>query len=295
MKISSTCVPCLIKRIIFEAEQSNADEETKTKAIQTACAMIASLYDPSKVSARVATVIHRRIYDILENNDPYADLKKESNRVALSLVDRVDEFIKQAEDPLKMSMICSIVGNTLDFGIEGASNNPARLTELFEDLVSEGLGHDDSEKVKDILTKSNRIVLFTDNCGEIVFDKLFIRELKLFNPDLQISLVVKGEPVLSDATMKEAVDLGFEDVVDEMFTTGCFAVGVDFKKLPPKVLQRLKDADLIVCKGMANFESFSETDFFPIVFLLRTKCNPIASAMNVAQDRNIIKLYETSY
>lgn len=291
MKITPTCVPCLIKRIIFEADQSTNDRKKKTKVIRLACQLLGKDYDPTKVSAHVATRIHRQVYDLLGTDDPYADLKEKSNRLALSLLPRVDELIKQADDPLQMSMICSIVGNTLDFGIDGASKDPNELTALLESSVKEGLGYDDTATLKNILAKSKRVLLFTDNCGEIVFDKLLCRELKLFNPDLTISLVVKGEPVLSDATMKDAVNLGFENVVDELFTTGCFAVGVDFSELPPKVSERLHQTDLIICKGMANFESFSETTYAPIAYLLRTKCQPIADAMQVPVDKNIIKVY----
>jgi len=253
--------------------------------------LLNKFYDPTRVSAEIATKIHKQVYELLRTDDPYAELKGKSNRLALSLLPRVDDLIKQADDPLKMSMICSIVGNTLDFGIDGASKDPSELTTLLESSVNEDLGHDDFEGLKKILSQSKRVLLFTDNCGEIVFDKLLCRELKLFNPHLKITLVVKGEPVLSDATMKDAVSLGFEDVVDEVFTTGCFAVGVDFSKVPPKVSERLHQADLIMCKGMANFESFSETKFAPIVYLLRTKCQPIADAMQVHRDKNIIKLY----
>lgn len=291
MKITPTCVPCLLKRIIFEANQTTADSKKKTEVIRLACQLLAKKYDPTQVSAELATIIHKKVYDLLETDDPYDELKQRSNQLALSLLSRVDELIKKADDPLKMSMVCSIVGNTLDFGIDGASDDPSELTDLLESSVNEELGHDDSDTIKNILSESKRVLLFTDNCGEIVLDKLLCRELKLFNPHLLITLVVKGEPVLSDATMKDAVDLGFEEVVDELFTTGCFAVGVKFSKLPPKVSERLGQADLILCKGMANFESFSETDYAPIAYLLRTKCQPIADAMQVAKDKNIIKVY----
>lgn len=135
-------------------------------------------------------------------------------------------------------------------------------------------------------------MLFTDNCGEIVFDKILCRELKKFNPKMFLTLVVKGEPVLSDATIKDAEKLQFEEVVDKILTTGCFAVGVDFNKPPSELDGALKRVDLIICKGMANYESFSETNYHPIVYLMRTKCDPIATSMNIPVNINAIKLYE---
>jgi uncharacterized protein with ATP-grasp and redox domains len=92
--------------------------------------------------------------------------------------------------------------------------------------------------------------------------------------------------------MKDAEALGFSSVVDEIFTTGCFAVGVDFSQLPPLVTERLDQADLIICKGMANFEAFSETSYAPVAYLLRSKCDPIADAMQVPRNKNIVKVYQ---
>ena len=292
MKIKTECVPCLLKRIIFEAEQSTTDKKKQKEAICIACNILSQEYDPDGCSATIATKVHKAVYKALSDNDPYKDLKEKSNKIALTLVEKVNELIKESSDPLKTSMLCSIVGNILDFGIEGASENPELFFEIFDKIYLQGLGYDDTDKIKNILVKSKTIILFTDNCGEIVFDKILCRELKKFNPKLNITLVVKGEPVLSDATAEDAHDLSFLDVVDEILTTNCFAVGVDFYKLSKKLSDKLNKTDLIICKGMANYESFSETDYHPIVYLLRTKCNAIASSMGLKQDINAIKLYD---
>ena len=109
---------------------------------------------------------------------------------------------------------------------------------------------------------------------------------------MHLTLVVKGEHILSDATMEDAISLGFDQIVDEILSTGCFAVGVDFNKLPEKVKERLEQADIILCKGMANYEAFSETDYRPIAYLLRTKCTAIANSMNLSININAVKLYK---
>ena len=292
MKIKTECVPCLIKRIIFEAEQSTNDPETISRVIRNACKLLGELYDPNECSITIATKVHKNAYETLGNNDPYKELKKQANEVASLLVPRVEEIIKNSDDPLKTSMICSIVGNMMDFGIDGGSTHPGMLKEIFEKTVADELGHDDTTKFKELLKKSEQVVLFTDNCGEIVFDKILCREIKKFNPDLVLTLVVRGEPIISDATMKDAIEFGFEEVVDEILTTGCFVVGVDFANLPKKLENVLGKTDLIICKGMANYEAFSETNYHPIVYLMRTKCNAIASSMKVKQDISVVKLYE---
>ena len=119
------------------------------------------------------------------------------------------------------------------------------------------------------------------------------RELKKFNPNSFITIVVRGEPIISDATLKDVQELNFNEVVDEILTTGCFAIGVDFNLLPPKLERAIKRADLIICKGMANYEAFSETKYGPIAYLLRTKCSAIANSMKISLDVNAIKVYYT--
>ena len=291
MKIQTQCVPCLIKRIIFETEQSTDDQKKRTKVIKNTCKALSELYDPDETSAVIATKVHKIAYDTLGDNDPYKKLKDESNKIAKKLLPLVGRLIKKSDNPLRTAMICSIVGNMMDFGIEGASENPKDLKDIFEKTVKEDLGYDDSEKLKKLLEKSRNIMLFTDNCGEIVFDKELCRQLKHFYPSIHLTVVVRGEPIISDATIEDAHELKFEEVADEILTTGCFAIGVDFMKMPEKLSESLDNADLIICKGMANYEAFSETNYQPIAYLLRTKCSAIANSMKLPQNNNVIKLY----
>jgi uncharacterized protein with ATP-grasp and redox domains len=292
MKIQTECLPCLLKRILFETELSTKEKKRQTASLRTACSLLAQYYDPEECSATIATKIHKGVYDTLQTKDPYTGLKHTSNQIATSLVPKIESLIKTSSDPLKTSMICSIIGNILDFGIEGSSAHPQMLEEVFDTLYAEGLGYDDYQKLRNLLKNATRLVLFTDNCGEIVFDKILCRELKHFNPTVNITAVVKGEPILTDATVEDAQEIKFPEVIDELFTTGCFAVGVDFHRLPSEVTSALKHADVIIAKGMANYESFSETTFKPIAYLLRTKCNAIARSMNLPRNISAIKLYE---
>jgi uncharacterized protein with ATP-grasp and redox domains len=288
MKIQTECLPCLLKRILFETELSTKENKRQTASLRTACKLLAELYDPKECSAIIATKVHKGVYETLQDKDPYAKLKHTSNIIATSLVPTIEGLIKTSQDPLKTSMICAIIGNIMDFGIDGSSTHPQMLKEVFNTVYAEGLGYDDYQKLRNLLKNATHLVLFTDNCGEIVFDKILCRELKHLSPMLHITAVVKGEPILSDATAEDAQEIKLHEVVDTLFTTGCFAVGVDFHNLPAEVTSSLKHADVIIAKGMANYESFSETTFRPIAYLLRIKCSAIARSMNLP--RNISEI-----
>lgn len=292
MKIQTECVPCLLKRAIFEAKQSTEDKEVIDKVIKESCKLISKIYDPNVCSAKIATKVHRLVYDILNNNDPYKKLKETSNRIAQSLVPKARELIEKSQDPLKTSMICSIVGNLMDYGIEGASNRPELLLDIFEKSVKEGLGYDEYDKLKRLLSNSRYVIFFADNCGEIVFDKILCEEIKKAYPKVYLTLVVKGVNILSDATMEDAVSLGFDKIVDEILTTGSFAVGIDFDKIPKKLEEALEGSDLIICKGMANYEAFSETNYKPVAYLMHIKCSAIARALDLPVGISVIKVFE---
>jgi uncharacterized protein with ATP-grasp and redox domains len=287
MRMTPECVPCLIRRVLFEAEE--VDGSAAVEAVRNATEMLGELFGEDVCSATVATEVHKATYKILGTRDPYQALKRKSNKVGLELYPAAERFVKTSRNPLRDAFLCSIVGNVLDFGIGTGYDDPARLKKEFRNLLSEGLGHDDTPRIRTILKKAERIVYLADNCGEIVLDRLALKELKKFGVDL--TLVVKGEPILTDATKKDISGLGMDKLVDRIVEAHGFAVGMDLGSLRGPFGKMLGNADLIIAKGMANFESLSETDLGPIAYMLRTKCSPVAKAMGLEKDINAVKLF----
>ncbi len=288
MKIAPECIPCLLNRLLFETDI--VDHARAHQVMKEACAIFNSQLSPDINSAELATTLHKRTYEILGNNDPYKKLKALAMSMGIQLEAKANALIEQSSDKLRTAILCSIVGNVLDFGIEGALNDPGEFSTCFDAIYDEGLGHDDVDKFKQYLNEEAVILLFTDNCGEIVFDKLLCKELKKFGT--RIILIVKGEPILSDATLADANQIEMSEVVDEIITTPDYAVGVNVKNLGPELERHLEDADLIICKGMANFEALSETNYKPIAYILRTKCSPVANALGLPKNINAVKLIE---
>lgn len=288
LKITPSCVPCLLNRILYEVNL--VDYTLAGQVMKEACGILNSDLSGTICSAELATRVHRRAYEILNNEDPYKEVKKLAMTVGLQLEAKAKALIDQSTNRLRAAVLCSIVGNVLDFGIEGGVSTPEELMTSFESIYNEGLGHDDTEKVLKFLKNDAKILLFADNCGEIVFDKLLCSELKEYG--VTIILVVKGEAILSDATKEEAIQINIGEVVDEIITTGEYAVGMNVKNLPLDLREHLKNADLIISKGMANYEALSETDYRPIWYLLRTKCDPVANDIGLPKNLNAAKLIE---
>jgi len=287
MRIEPVCVPCLLRRILYEAKL--VDESRATPALQAALKIFSTDYTGNEVSAEIATKVHKAAYDAIGVKDPYAAVKEESNEIAFELVPRARTFIERSQDKLRAAFLVAITGNIIDFGIGTRFETPGMLASEFDNLLDDGLGHDDIEKVRPYIKDGARILYFTDNCGEVIFDGLACEVL--WEMGAKVSLVVKGEPILTDATREDVEKYSIDEKVDEVFDTGTFAVGVDFDALSTPVKEKLENADLIISKGMANFESFSDSSYRPIVYLMRTKCGPVARDMGVGEDLNIIKFY----
>lgn len=58
-------------------------------------------------------------------------------------------------------------------------------------------------------THGNKKLYLGDNCGEIVFDRLPIEQL----PSKNVTFVVRGDPIINDATMADARETGVNELV----------------------------------------------------------------------------------
>ncbi|MDG6221128.1 MAG: ARMT1-like domain-containing protein [Candidatus Thermoplasmatota archaeon] len=290
MRIHPQCIPCLINRALYEA---NIFDETKAAlVVSEATKILAELYNPEDpdVSARIASSVHARVYEILGTEDPYSEMKKLSNQAALALLPMAREMVSSSKDPLRTAALCSAAGNVLDFGIEGASSGPEQFMGQFKDIVTEGFAVDELHEAFSLLKPGSSVVYLTDNCGEIVFDQLLWEEMRKMG--VRVVVVVKEKPILTDATMDDVEELGLYEKADRFLTTGTGVVGLEPSLLPAETEKEMRGADLILSKGMANFESLSEEDYLPILFIMRTKCQPIANHAHAPTDANVAKLYK---
>jgi uncharacterized protein with ATP-grasp and redox domains len=289
VRLDPECVPCLLARVRFES--GLAAPERAIDAVLAAAREVADSC-PNDVSAVVATRAHRAAYAALGTEDPYAELKRASNEVALRLLPRAREMLERSPlaDRLRTAALLSIVGNILDSGIKGGLEDVRRLEHEFEHLVSQGLGRDDTDAMAPLLGPGTEVAYLADNCGEVVLDTLLMDELRARG--CRVTLVVKGRPILTDATREDVRALGLAAHADAVMDTGQFAVGIDMATLPDETREAILGAGFVVSKGMANFESLSDSGIRPIAYLLRTKCHPVARTLGEAKDINVVKLYE---
>lgn len=253
------------------------DYEKIFEAVGEALRILAERYPKREINAHIATYMHRRVYEVLGVDDPYKKLKEKANEVTMRFLPAVREFVEKQNDRFRASAIASIIANTFDYGVMGHEVADDDFMEYFKAQYAKGLAIDHLDEIKNLC--GGKVVYLTDNCGEIVIDTLFMKEIKAICE--RLTVVVRGKPIISDATLEDAVKARVDKIADEILTNGSGAVGIIEEELPAETLERLENADVIIAKGMANYESLSESRFKPIAFLLTAKCEPVAENIGV--------------
>lgn len=273
MPVSDECFDCLISRVVHSCQLAGRSGDAPRVAAACA-ARLTALRDSPVPQPVIASELHRLAVRELGVRDPYAGVKTASNETVLAACRAVRPRLVTFHD----LVTASIIGNTFDHGVKG-HEIAADFTAFFEDEFGRGLAIDDCDEIE---RRIGRVVYITDNCGEIVLDRLLIEHL--VGRGGRVTVAVRDGPILNDATLEDARALGIDRMAECLTTTGggC-EIGVPLDRVPPELAGAIERADLIIAKGMANYESLSEYDDLPpVAFLLAAKCRPIAARLGVA-------------
>ncbi|MBN2898825.1 MAG: DUF89 family protein [Clostridia bacterium] len=271
MKIKNECIPCMVRQAVEAAELMSNDKAMQERMIKAGLDAISKI-DFSETAPEVARGIHNMVKKITGNPDPYKELKDFYNRVATELVVEMalESKILESSNPFDTACRLSIAGNIIDFGVGIDLDKSDVHRSLHESLTSPLYGTP-IEALKEAVERANRILVLADNSGEIVFDKLLMLQL----PMERTTYVVKGGPMVNDATMEDALEVGMTDLV-RVIDTGEAVQGTILKDCSEAFIAEFEAADLILSKGQANYETLSDLNDPRIFYLLRAKCKSIA-------------------
>jgi uncharacterized protein with ATP-grasp and redox domains len=205
----------------------------------------------------------------LGEKDPFRQQKAEQNRQAAQLAAELDRLLGADEAGLRQALMVAAAGNVIDVG-------PGRRFELKNLLNALRFAHDDSCRLIAKLKNGARVLYILDNSGEVEFDRLVFRRLP---PGVQLTIVARSFPILNDVTVEEARALGLEQF-GRVIGTGSPYLGIDFQTVSPEFSNEFRQADLVIAKGHANFESLVDgpRDGY---YLLTAKCELVAARLKV--------------
>ncbi|WP_175059690.1 damage-control phosphatase [Thermococcus sp. 2319x1] len=273
MKIHYECFTCIANQCQRIIEMSTEDLAKRKKAA-VFCAKLMGKLEEESIPAIVASKIFFDLYEFLGVCDPFKAYKESSNRLAERVLNEIEAIM---EVDLKTALKLAIVGNVIDFAV---GYSPEKIEEDIMRLIKEDLYIDLSEELFKKLENAKVLLYLTDNCGEIYFDKLFLKKIQENFPHLDIYIAGKEAPIINDATVEDLKAAKFDEV-GTIISTGSGIVGIPFGEVSGEFMEIFRRADVIIAKGQGNFETLSEIGDRRVFYLLKAKCRPVARELGV--------------
>ena len=274
--MNSTCIACRVNRIIDKVGPLGT--EAQLTAFLKKWMEMASRYDESVDSARCGyytDCLVKEFYGI----DPADEMKKDrqdSNRFVVERIDHIRARVEAAADPIYAGLQYAILGNYLDFAALAGKVSYHQLDEMLNKAKDIHLPAETVCRFAQDLAKGKKLLIITDNAGEIGFDRVLAQVLQKVYPHLEITFCVRGFPVANDATRSDAAAVGIEfSVIDSGNAVGGHAMEL----LNDEAKNAMEQADVILAKGMGNTESLWGCGYH-VYYAFLVKCQRFVEVFN---------------
>ncbi len=278
------CIGCSMQQVIRNGKAAGASDSEIERVMKLTMKYIADNMDDI-TPAHVATFFNRIFKENHPQKDPYIDIKKKHNEEVMEIIPAIEKEMDKSNRPVQFSLKCAAIGNSIDMGIFEEID----VNELIEEIKNKELSIDNSDEIERRLKGEKQTILYIcDNAGEIGFDTLFIKYASSLGHD--VYTCVKGGPILNDATVDDAIQVGLNKY-SKIITTGIDELGVVMDHTSDEFKNIFNKADIVISKGHANFETLYGIER-EIFFILKTKCTPVANYCGVDVNSIIIKRME---
>jgi damage-control phosphatase, subfamily I len=223
--------------------------------------------------------LHHILTSYTNNPDPYLKEKKENNDQAARMIPELEMIVRKSSNPFGTSLRLAIAGNIIDF----AANDRFNLQATIEMALESEFAIDHSEQLEKEIKRAHSVLYLGDNAGEIVFDKLFIETIN--HPGL--TYVVRGSPIINDATMDDAEYTGMKEAAN-VISSGYDAASTIPENSSKQFQEYFREADVIISKGQGNLEGLFPLNDKRIFFLLMVKCDVMAEFLKVKKGSQVV-------
>lgn len=278
VKTELDCLPCFYGQIARTLNYAGVNGDRGREITHKAETIIANA-SLDEVPARTTTLIHRLLRQET-GSDPYRQVKEAYNHIALGMLPDLKRRSAGSADQLQAAVRAAIAGNVIDFGIYETIDLNRSVDESFRLPLSQ----EDYRAFTQAVDHSKRILYLCDNAGEIVFDRVLLEKLRQMGK--QVTAVVKGTPVINDATLDDAVTAGLMDTA-AVIDNGNDGIGTLLESCSPEFINAYRSADMIISKGQANYETLLSSGDERIFFLFKVKCRVVARVMG-REDGDIV-------
>ena len=282
MKIGLECIPCFVRQACEAVRLVTDDRKSRERILRQVVFRLAN-ESFEKTPPSIGGDVHRIVRRLSGESDPYVEIKKNSNVLAMSLMPSLKARIKSSPDPFETAVRLAIAGNIIDSG-QGDHISEEKLKETISECLDQPIRQDAINELREEIDKASNILYLADNAGEVFFDRLLIEELN----GCHITFVVRGSPIINDALRDDARMAGIDTLV-EVVDNGSDAPGTVVGECSEEFRSHFAEADLVIAKGQGNYETLSDERKI-MFFLLKAKCPVIANDIGCHEgDMVIIK------
>ncbi len=276
IRLNNECVKCLIKK--FSKDYPLNTDTEKSEEFTNKVLDIINNATPDKSAPELVEKIENLRFEIFGVKKDFKDIKRHFNALIMSMEDEIENQILSSPSPLETAVKYAMMGNYIDFGAMDKVDED-KLFKFIDDALDIDVPQNEFLRFQNELETSKRVVFVTDNCGEVVFDKLFIKTILKLYPEIDLDIIVRGEDVLNDATMDDAKQIGL-DKIARVTGNGTAIAGTCLDRVSKDTRKKIDNADLIIAKGQGNFETLRYCGL-NIYYIFMCKCTMFAERFNV--------------
>lgn len=274
MNIDEACVACIINQSAKVSQAIDADEQL-TKTLTSTVEELSKNFSFDENPPEIASYVYEKMAELAKKTDLYDEVKELSTQKALSFVPLLKDKLEATSNKLLTATKIAVAGNVIDL----AAAVEFCLDEELDKIFHTDFSHNDMNILEESLQSAKDVVVLGDNVGEHIFDYMFIETLQKLYPSINFTYMVRGNPIINDVTIKEAMECGFDNLCN-LVDSGVNTPGFAYNRANKKSQKLFDEADLVISKGMGNYECLTPSHREKICFLLKVKCGVVAASLD---------------
>ena len=279
LRMRADCIPETLRTVLRLVRRVSDDDWIAAKTLNKIMGEMPRIaLDQSPAEYTFAAL--RRAEKLTGATDPFAEEKAALNAAALDAAAPLEAWIAKAKDPLQAAVRLALAASG-DEELLPAGDLAARLRAGAEDAPAV----DDYADFRKAVRSAKTVLYVLDNCGEIVLDKLLMGRMR----GKKVRAVVRYATILDDATRADAEAVAVNDVA-EVVDPGADMLGVVLPLAADGFRKLFDEADLVVSKGQANFETLWGAGR-EIFFLLRARAPVVPGHLGVPDGSRVLYHY----
>ena len=284
MNIDNACVECIINQSRRVTDAISADSVLSRRMVDRV-ETLGEAFDFTQSPPEVASYVYEQMAELAGMEDLYGELKAHATKKAKTFIPQLHKELENSNNKLLTAIKIAVGGNVIDLAAEVTFDLHEEMDKIFET----NFAYDDMDELEGALGKASNLLYIGDNVGEHIFDYLCIETLQSLYPELEIYYMVRGNPIINDVTMLEAKEAGF-DKLCHLVDSGVNTPGFAYERANSVSQKLFDEADLVITKGMGNYECLSPSPRTNLCYLLKVKCNVVANSLGQSVGDIICKM-----